>query len=139
LTLALDLDGGPHPVSIPGRTSTPDPHPPEVLRGAALREYLERSAAQRATSAPNRHRKKNKWRERKWGAGKPPAADGGEGSGEAGGEAGDEAAGVAGGEAAGEAGLPGSAAAVGAKRSRDETSGAEDAGGGTGSKHTRSE
>ena len=102
-----------------------------MLRGAALREYLERSAAQRATSAPNRHRKKNKWRERKWGAGKPPAADGGEGSGEAGGEAG--------GEAAGEAGLPGSAAAVGAKRSRDETSGAEDAGGGTGSKHTRSE
>ena len=126
-----------------------------MLRGAALREYLERSAAQRARSAPNRHRKKNKWRERKWGAGKPPAADGGEGCGEAGGEAGDEAGGEAGdeagdeaggeagdeagGEAGGGAGLPGSAAAVGAKRSREEPSGAEDAGEGTGSKHTRSE
>ena len=106
-----------------------------MLRGAALREYLERSAAQRAKSAPNRHRKKNKWRERKWGAGKPPAADGDEAGDEAGGEAGGEADG----EAGGGVGLPGSAAAVGAKRSREEPSGAEDAGEGTGSKHTRSE
>ena len=101
-----------------------------MLHGAALREYLERSAAQRAKSAPNRHRKKNKWRERKWGAGNPPAADGGE----AGGEAGSEAGGEAGGET-----LAGCAAAVGAKRSREAPSGTEDAGEGSGSKHTRSE
>ena len=93
-----------------------------MLHGAALREYLERSAAQRAKSAPNRHRKKNKWRERKWGAGNPPAADGGEAGGEAGGET-----------------LAGCSAAVGAKRSREAPSGAEDAGEGTDSKHTRSE
>jgi hypothetical protein len=107
------LEPGPYPA--PNPTPNPGPNSLEVLHGAALREYLERSAAQRAKSAPNRHRKKNKWRERKWGAGNPPAADGGE------------------------AKLAGCAAAVGAKRSREAPSGAEDAGEGTDSKHTRSE
>ena len=110
-----------------------------MLHGAALRAYLEASAAQRAKSAPNRHRKKNKWRERKWGAGNPPLADGAEAGGEVGGEGGSEAGGEGGGEAGGEAALAGAAAAVGAKRSREAPSGAEDAGEGTDSKHTRSE
>ena len=87
-------------------------------------EYLERSAAQRAKSAPNRHRKKNKWRERKWGDAKPPSAPSADSA---------EAAG----EAAGEAVQAGCAAVVGAKRTREAPSVAEDTGAGTESKHAR--